>query len=414
AGRPDQKGGASVRVCVVGGGLAGSLLGWRLAQQPGMAVDLLLGSNGGRDATGASGGAVRGYEALPRQRELAIASMAELLASPVLRNWAGYLRAGFVYLPEQQDSPGWQDGLAAAAAQINHELPGSATLTTAAAAFTGLAGPGGAGDGPVWAGPAEAAAVVEREAGSISPAGLRDAVLADLARHGGTVVRSAAHSVTASQAGPFLVSAAGRVSEHDAVVFAAGAWTPGLLQASGLPADGYRAKAIQYGVWTVGGYCPPAFCDEQTGLYGKPAPGGGLLLGVPTTGWDVPPGRPPVDPRWHERALDLATRLFPRLRPGPLATQMSAVDCYCGPPVLALRPVPATRPGIFTFTGGSGGAAKTALAASAQAALALTGSWPAGKQADTPCVSLMGADDGDGQARRAERPGDEFPVVVSS
>jgi glycine/D-amino acid oxidase-like deaminating enzyme len=172
-------------------------------------------------------------------------------------------------------------------------------------------------------------------------------------------------SVTAGRAGPLLVSAAGHVSEHDVVVLAGGAWTAGLLRASGLPAAGYRTKSIQYGVWAVGEYCPPAFCDARTGLYGKPAAGGGLLLGVPTDGWDVPPGHRPTEPRWHERALALATGFFPRLRPGPLTAEVSAADCYCDPPVLALRPV---RAGVFTFTGGSGGAAKTALAASALAA----------------------------------------------
>jgi glycine/D-amino acid oxidase-like deaminating enzyme len=363
---------------VAGGGLAGSLLAWRLAQRPGIDVALLLGEDGGRDATGVSGGAVRGYEALDRQRGLAIASMAELLASPVLRQWGGYRRTGFVYLPENGAD------LAAAVAQINRDLPGSATLTTAGAAFAA----DGPGEGePAWAGPADADAVVEHEAGDISPAAMRDAVVADLAKRGATVAASSVVTVAAGPAGPVRVTAAGQASEHDAVVLAAGAWTPGLLRASGLPADGYRTKLNQHSVWAVGGYCPPAFCDEEAGLYGKPAAGGGLLLGVPTTAWDVPPGRSPADPRWHERALELATRLFPRLRPGPVRARVTGVDCYTDPPVLSLRPVQTAGPGVFTFTGGSGGAAKTALAASAVAAAALTGSGPFGEPEDLPRVS---------------------------
>jgi glycine/D-amino acid oxidase-like deaminating enzyme len=361
---------------VAGGGLAGSLLAWRLGERPGIGVTLLLGQDGGRDATGASGGAVRGYETLARQRGLAIASMAELLASPVLRQWGGYRRTGFVYLPENGAD------LAAAVAQINRDLPGSAALTTAGAAFAAVAGPGEGG--PAWAGPPDAAAVVEREAGDISPAAMRDAVVADLARRGGTVTRAPMDSIAVGPAGPVRVTAAGQTSEYDAVVLATGAWTPGLLRASGLPAGGYRTKSIQYSVWAAGAWRPAAFCDEAAGLYGKPAAAGGLLLGVPTTAWDVPPGRSPADPRWHDQALELATRLFPLLRPGPVRARVSAVDCYTDPPVLSLRPVPAAGPGVFTFTGGSGGAAKTALAASAEAAAALAGSGPPREPGDMP------------------------------
>ena len=68
-------------------------------------------------------------------------------------------------------------GLAGAIAEIESHLPGSAELTTAGAAFGDAAGPGESGEhGPVWAGPPDAIAVVERQAGYISPARLRDAV----------------------------------------------------------------------------------------------------------------------------------------------------------------------------------------------------------------------------------------------
>jgi glycine/D-amino acid oxidase-like deaminating enzyme len=305
--------------------------------------------------------------------------MTELLASRVLRQWGDYRRTGFVYLPSGGDD------LAAAVAQINRDLPGSAALTTAAAAFADTGGPGDRG--PAWAGRPDAAAVVEREAGDISPAAMRDAIVADLAKRGAAVTASGVDSVAPGPAGPVRVTAAGETSEYDAVVLAAGAWTPSLLRASGLAAGGYRTKVNQHSVWAVGDYCPPAFCDEEAGLYGKPAAGGGLLLGVPTAAWDVPPGRPPADPRWHERALELATRLFPLLEPGPVRERVTGVDCYTDPPVLSLRPVQAAGPGVFTFTGGSGGAAKTALAASAAAAVALAGPGPSGEPDDVPRVS---------------------------
>nr|MDQ2814655.1 FAD-binding oxidoreductase [Actinomycetota bacterium] len=99
-----------MRVLVVGGGLAGSLLAWRLAQRPGITIDLVTGraGRGGADATAASGGAVRAYDAWPEQCELAVASLAELLASPVLRQWAAYRETGFAYLlgnPAHADGP---------------------------------------------------------------------------------------------------------------------------------------------------------------------------------------------------------------------------------------------------------------------------------------------------------------------
>ena len=50
------------------------------------------------------------------------------------------------------------------------------------------------------------------------------------------------------------------------------------------------------------------------------------------------------------------------------ASPVSAADCYSDPPGLALRHVTGA---MHTFTGGSGGAAKTALAASRIAARAL-------------------------------------------
>jgi glycine/D-amino acid oxidase-like deaminating enzyme len=363
-----------MRVCVAGGGLAGSLLAWRLAQLPGIRVDLMTGAGPGSepgpqlgpgaDATAASGGAVRAYEALPEQRELAIASLAELLASPVLREWAGYRETGFCYLRDTGMD------LTREVAEIDRVLPGSAELISPAEAFGGADGPGwtgagaaGTGAGGTGAGGTGAGVVVrERLAGYISPDGLRQAVIADLARRPHVEVRAAAVEA----------SLAGFAGGYDAVVLAAGAWTPGLLRAIGGPAeeyaDGYRTRSIQYTVYDAGPVCPPAFADERTGLYGRPTADGGLLLGVPTTEWDVPPGAGPVSPRWHDQALRLAAACFPRLKLGHARQQVSAADCYCDPPVLALRQVSGEAERLFTFTGGSGGSVKSVLAASRRAA----------------------------------------------
>lgn len=353
-----------MRVCIAGGGLAGSLLAWRLAQLGRTEIDLLTGAERdqergqgpGMDATAASGGAVRGYDSLPEQRGLAIASMAELLASPVLRDWARYRETGFAYLPVVDTGRALAD-VATAVADIERELPGSAELTSPAQAF-GAGGEGFAdllGSEPAWAGSHATVVVVERKAGYTSPASLRDAVLADLTRRPGVRILPA----------PLITT---KDSGYDAVVVAAGAWTPGLLRARGLPADEYRTRSIQYTVYDCGPWRPPPFADERTGLYGMPTADDGLLLGVSTTEWGVPPGVTPVTRYWHERALRVASGCFPRLKLGRARRQVSAADCFAAPPVLRLRQASGRW---FTFTGGSGGCAKSVLAASRRAAAAL-------------------------------------------
>ena len=353
-----------MRVLVIGGGLAGSLLAWRLAQQPDTAIEVRTGRTGA-DATGASGGAVRAYDTLPEQRELAIASLVELLGSRVLRAWAGYRETGFAYLRHGATTPGAGTALAAELAEIERALPGSADLTTPAEAFgaSGAAGVfGDQGGGPGWAGDDTRVVVRERRAGQTSPGGLRDAVLADLAARPRAVLRDA----------PLDRLTAAMAREYDAVVLAVGAWTPALLRASGLPAGGYRTRSIQYTVYDAGPVRPPAFTDEQTGLYGLPTADGGLLLGVPTSEWDAPPGATSVTLPRPDPAARLAAECFPRLKLGDARRRVGAADCYCDPPVLALRRVSGPVPRLFTFTGGSGGCAKSALAASQRAADQLT------------------------------------------
>ena len=141
-----------MRVLVIGGGLAGSLLAWRLAQQPDTAIEVRTGRTGA-DATGASGGAVRAYDTLPEQRELAIASLVELLGSQVLRAWASYRETGFAYLRRSAAAPGQDAALAAELAEIERALPGSAEVTSPAEAFGASGGQGvsvGGADGPGW------------------------------------------------------------------------------------------------------------------------------------------------------------------------------------------------------------------------------------------------------------------------
>lgn len=344
-----------MRTCVVGGGLAGSLLAWRLARsRHGGEVDLVLGDRCRVDATAASGGAVRGYETHPSQRALAVASLAELLASPTLREWGGFRPGEAVYLP----APGVGEPLAAAVAEIEAALPGSASLVPA----TELTRLG-------WADPpAGAVAVRERKAGCLTPGRLRDSVLADAAvRRRVRLLAATVEAVTLRPGAGPRCRVAGRDRDYDQLVIAAGPWTGRLLARTGLPAAGYRTKSIQYAIHHVDGWRPTQFVDELLGCYGRPEGEGSLLLGVPTDRWGVDPDRPPTSPELPEAAVRRARTRFPRLRIGPAVRIVGAVDCYTDRPTLSLTPVPGTGGQVLTFTGGAGGCVKTALAASRDA-----------------------------------------------
>ena len=344
----------AMRACIVGGGLAGTLLAWRLAQRPEVEhVDLLIGGHSGHDATEVSGGVVRAYEPHPEQRRLALESLVELSESRVLQEWSGFRPAPSLYVRT------WDPGVDTALRQIDLALPGSARLVGGRE----LAALG-------WAGlPYGTVGVVERTAGHLSPSRLRSAVLSDLTMLGTVGVSSSSlDSLVARVDGTVTVWAGGRRAEYDVAVVAAGAWTPRVLVGNGFSARDYRTKSIQYTVYQALGWRPPAFVDETTGLYGKPVARDGLLLGVATREWDVMPGPRPPTAEVHARARARASARLPWLALGPARASVNASDCYCDRPVLALRPVRSTAGAIWTFTGGSGGSAKTALAASRAAA----------------------------------------------
>jgi glycine/D-amino acid oxidase-like deaminating enzyme len=362
-----------MRACIVGGGLAGSLLAWRLAREaPDWDVHLVLGPARHADATAASGGAVRGYERHPEQRRLATASMVELLASPTLREWADYREAGSLYVRDIAT------GLDAEIADVAAALPESVRPVGA----TELATLG-------WAGvPDTAVGVAERSAGYTSPERLRHAVLADGAvRRRVTITEAVVGAIELGGNGRIACTVVGSVAEYDVAVVAAGPWTPALLRASGLPAAGYRTKSIQYSVYRVGDWRPPPFVDEVSGLYGRPTADAGLLLGLPAEEWEVDPDRPPLTPALHDDAVRRAGDRFPMLRIGPLVRRVGSVDCYAGEPVLALRPVGDADHRLFTFSGGAGGSVKTALAASHRAAAQLVES---GQPAEFTSVGQRG------------------------
>ena len=352
-----------MQVCVIGGGLAGSLLSWRLAGQPGVtSVRFAPGAPAAADATAASGGNARGYEVNPAQRVLALQSLAELAADRRLREWSGFTTCGSVYLPVETA------GLAGAIAEIN------AVLGDADAALGDSASPADArqlaADG--WAGLTDdALAVRERFAGYLDPHRFRQSVLADL--HGRAAVEFLpAAPVTGLTADGCTV--AGRRYGFDIGVLAAGAWTPSVLRAAGLDATGLTTKSIQYTIHRASGALPTGFVDDRTELFGKPVPGDRLLLGLPTTGWAASPSGVAPDLELSARAAELASARFPGLPCTRRSSRSPPSTVTPTPACSTLRPVPDTDGRLFTFTGGSGGAAKTVLAASRRAAIQLAGS----------------------------------------
>ena len=238
------------RIAVVGGGIAGTVLAWRIRQswtwhRP--EIDLFSGDRSAADATAASGGAVRGFEIDPESARIAAESLEELRGSSELREWSGYRETGSVYLVPGHVAHG--PGIQA----LDRILPGSVEVVAAADLAKTF---------PFHALPEETVGVFERHSGYYSPARLRNAVLA---RIGPSVTIVSSPAVEISLA-PSVRTGDGTVRGYDVVVVAAGAWTPLLLEKSGISGTGFRTKQIQYSAFDVvlPGLVP--FVEETSGF----------------------------------------------------------------------------------------------------------------------------------------------------
>ncbi|WP_326641318.1 FAD-binding oxidoreductase [Streptosporangium sp. NBC_01755] len=342
-----------LRIAVVGGGIAGAMLAWRLCEViRGSAVHLYTGEPHRRaDASAASGGLTRAFEPDPALCLEAADSLAELHSNPELREWASYRETGSVYL-----LPGLGPGTEGLVELVRSRLPGSISLVGGEELST---------RGTFRELPSGSVAVVEKRAGYLSPNGFRDRLLVELARSGAFVTDGQVDGITADAE---VRPAEGSPARFDAVVVAAGAWTQDLLARTGLSDAGLRTKVIQYVLGPSAGRDPGAFVDETSGLYGRTYAEGRVLLGLPTNRWDITPGTAPTDPALTSRILDVAESRIGYRPPGRKVRAVTAVECYHPTGGLSLRPL---AKGVYTFTGGSGGAGKTVLAASRTAARSL-------------------------------------------
>ncbi|HEX5113991.1 MAG TPA: FAD-dependent oxidoreductase [Pseudonocardiaceae bacterium] len=320
----------AAKVAVVGAGVAGTMLALRLAEN-GVPVDLFTGARPrDADATGASGGLVRGYEPDPRLAAVAAASVAEIRSDPRMRDWTGYQEVGSAYVTDAADPPD-----PAALDATRERLPGSLRVVPA-------------DELPLRGLPDGAVAVLERHAGFISPARLRDRALAELRRAGVTIHTRHITAVTADA----VRAGSEGFDGYRAVVVAAGAWSRDLVGGA------LTTRHIQYGVYPARVAGLPSFVDETSGLYGRPAAAGRTLLGISSDRWGLRPEEISPDRDLSARVTACATdRLGMRVRPERV---VASFDCYCESAGLELR-----RAGdALTFTGGSGGAAKSVVAAS--------------------------------------------------
>ncbi|MFD9907941.1 NAD(P)/FAD-dependent oxidoreductase [Streptomyces sp. NPDC059063] len=354
-----------MRICVVGSGIAGALLAWRLRRSdPRGEVRLVTAPAAPPgEATAASGGLVRGFEADPAACRLACESLAELRGDSALAAWADYRETGSVYALAGPEDPG--DRLAL----IEEFLPGSAEPMDASA----LAREHG------LAVPRHAQGMVERHAGYFRPDQLRRMIARDLRARGATVVTGPARRVLALPDGGVAVDCPGAVHPCDAVVLATGWRTGALLRRSGLDGPDHqppslRTKLIQYDLYDVTGRRPSCFVDETSGLYGRPDGADGMLLGVPSDRWDAEAEHLRASPDQRRTAEHRAAERLPELTLRRHRRTVVAADAYSSSGLLELRPT--EMPSLYTFTGGSGGAAKSALAASRQCADRLLGGAP--------------------------------------
>lgn len=341
-----------MEITIVGAGLAGVLLAWRLRDCQAAVTLVDAPTRWPASASYASGGRVRLFDPDAGIREHAHRSLEQLERDPWTRRSARFRRVPCLYLRTGGSAMGaaWcermrrEDRSAQLATRhkiAEHvlELDGSATQQHG-----------------VW----------EPDAGQLSPRHLRDAVLRRLAFHHSVRYRPVpAVSVDDRSR---VVLADDCVVGSDIVVVAAGTHTGSLLPNGTCPP--MRSKRIQFVHYSGRLPRPLAFVDELTGLYGTTLADGGTLLGLPTDDWD--PRVVSSDQRLAARTTSLAHRRLRHLGPGSVEALVAAADTYCSDhPIHRLRPT--SVPGVITFIGGAGGAAKTLLSTSAQAADELAG-----------------------------------------
>jgi glycine/D-amino acid oxidase-like deaminating enzyme len=111
------------------------------------------------------------------------------------------------------------------------------------------------------------------------------------------------------------------------VIIAAGAWTPGLMQAEGLETT-IRTKGIQVNLIKKAAAFPhPIVIDERTGFFTRPARNDISFAGTTIQDWGRSPDKDIFASPSDETLAALAAR-FPWLNRGELSGARCAVDAY--------------------------------------------------------------------------------------
>lgn len=152
--------------------------------------------------------------------------------------------------------------------------------------------------------------------------------------------------------------------EADLVILCGGAWSSQLALRSNinLPRS-IRTKVIQMAKFNKGSHSNekvPAFIDESTGLYGRATSFNQLMIGVPTSEWDIDPDR------FYQPNKDHFSKIFSTARPIWKLSLSDSNEHICKFDAYTDDEEPIVQPsdmeGLYWATGFSGGGFKFAPA----------------------------------------------------
>lgn len=341
------------RVVVIGRGIAAASLVWRLAQNHAVQV-VCIGMSAANAATRLSGGAIRRYERDEELRALATESYHELFASPPMREASSFRPATalLAFEPDDQDAERHADLPSEEGYEFFNHREGHDVFGLQVSA--------------------NSIVVRDMQAGTIDVSGLATYLFARAAQMGAEIIETPVAGITDSQG---ILAACGPDGSYtgDKVVVALGAWTPGFLKSSRITAAPILIRRVRYYLFGSANLPMAHFMVDPLGVFGRPAERGTWLIGRSTNEWldepDTQCGCGPMSTIPCDACVETVndctatlTAAFPRSAPSGLLAVVNGVDSYRRRPGLSMRHT--GLPNVYTYCGGSGLAAKSALAAS--------------------------------------------------